>query len=305
MKILVVGGTGMVGASAALRLKSLGHDVTIAARKPSSTAAGQPLGELPFVAVDYIEVEPDLALLSRFDALVFTAGNDVRHLPSGGNESAHWQRANAISVPRYFAAAKQAGVKQAVLIGSFYPQAAPYLVAKNPYVASRLAADEGVRKLASDEFKVVVLNAPFIVGEVPGAPVPAYRGMAAWALGLLPQMPRYTIAGGVNVISTTTLTDAIVGALERGQNGKAYLIGDENLTFQDFFGLYFKAAGDDKPLEILDQEHPFLPDAAIYAGRGNTIYYDPDPAEVAELGYRRHDVTREIQTIVDAARAGR
>jgi hypothetical protein len=242
--------------------------------------------------------------LSRFDALVFTAGNDVRHLPPGGEEAVHWHRANSISVPRYFAAAKNAGVKKAVLIGSFYPQAAPYLVARNPYVASRLAADEGVRKLASDEFQVVVLNAPFVVGEVPGAPVPAYRGMAAWALGLLPQIPRVAIAGGVNVISNTTLTDAIVGALQRGRNGKAYLIGDQNLSFQDFFGLYFKAAGDYAPLEVWDREHPFLPDAAVYAGRGNTIYYEPDPQEVAELGYRRNDVAREIQQIVNATREG-
>ena len=32
MKILVIGGTGMIGGHAALYLKSQGHDVTVAAR---------------------------------------------------------------------------------------------------------------------------------------------------------------------------------------------------------------------------------------------------------------------------------
>ena len=34
MKILVVGGTGLLGGHAALYLQALGHDVTLAARSP-------------------------------------------------------------------------------------------------------------------------------------------------------------------------------------------------------------------------------------------------------------------------------
>jgi len=300
MKIIVIGGTGMIGGHAALRLRSLGHEVSIAARKPA--AEGSALTGFPFHRLDYVEDEPDGQLLSGFDVVVFAAGNDVRHLPPDSNEVAHWQRANSLGVPRFLAAAKAAGVRHAILIGSFYPQAAPHLVEKNSYVASRLAADKGARALASDDFHLVVLNAPFVIGHMPGLVVPMFHSIALWALGRMPQVERYIIAGGVNVISTDTLTDAIVGALARGQNGKAYLIGDENLSFQDYFGLFFKAAGDDRPLGIRDREHPFLPDSAILAGRGATIYYEPDQAEVAELGYRRRDIERTVRLIVDAYR---
>jgi dihydroflavonol-4-reductase len=34
MKILVVGGTGMIGGHAALHLQALGHDVSVAGRNP-------------------------------------------------------------------------------------------------------------------------------------------------------------------------------------------------------------------------------------------------------------------------------
>jgi dihydroflavonol-4-reductase len=298
MKILVVGGTGLIGGHAALRLKSLGHDVEIAARKPA--APGSALTELHFHRIDYVNEPADRDLLARFDAVVFAAGNDVRHIPKDGDEHAHWRRANSESVPRFLAAAKQAGIRHAILIGSFYPQAAPHLVARNSYIASRLAADEGARALADETYHVVALNAPFVVGDVPGLVVPVLQAMANWALGRIPQIERFAMAGGVNVISTDTLTDAIVAALARGQNGKAYLIGDQNLTFQDYFGLFFKAAGDPEPLEVRDQEHPFLPDSAILAGRGRTIYYPTSPAEVAELNYRQNDVARTIAMIVAA-----
>ena len=38
MKVLVVGGTGLIGGHAALELLAAGHEVTLMARKPPSTA---------------------------------------------------------------------------------------------------------------------------------------------------------------------------------------------------------------------------------------------------------------------------
>jgi len=303
MKLLIVGGNGMVGGHAALRFTAKGHAVTIAARTPPM--AGTPLGALPFVRIDYI-ADVATAPLAGYDAMIFAAGQDVRHVPAGENADQHWQRANAEAAPRFFAAAKAAGIKQAVLIGSFYPQAAPELVATSAYVAGRLAADEGVRALADASFHVTVLNAPFIIGYVPGLVVPSAQAMARWALGQLP-LPRTAPPGGVNVISCDTLTDAMEGALIGGgssyqKNGRAYLIGDENRTFQDYLGLFFRAAGDECPLDVVDEPHKLVPDSAILRGRGSTIYYDANPAEVALLGYRRHDIARTVGLIVNAVK---
>ncbi len=300
MRILVVGGTGMVGGDAAIRLRSLGHDVEIGARKPPAGTTA--MAQMPFNRIDYVNDRADVAMLARFDAVLFAAGNDVRHIPRDDNPDAHWARVNSAAVPAFAATAKQAAVKTFVLIGSFYPQAAPHLLGTNAYIDSRLAADEGVRALADDRFRAVVLNAPFIIGHVDGLDQPGARTYANWALGRLPQFPRWTIPGGVNVISITTLTDAIVGALERGQNGKAYLIGDRNMSFREYFGSYLRAAGDTAPLDVRDEPHPLIGDSAVLAGRGSTIYYEPDPTEAAELGYRRDDVDRTIDQIVAAYR---
>lgn len=295
MKILVVGGAGMIGGHAALYLRSRGHQVSIAGRNPP--AAGTPLGELEFLRCDYIANDLPPSALARFDALVFAAGNDIRHLPAQESAAAHWQRANVEGVPRFFAAARAAGVRHAVNVGSFYPQARPQLVESNAYVRSRKLADEGVRALATPEFRTISVNAPFVAGAVPGLEVGMFKAYTQYAQGRFAPMPEFAPPGGVNFISTSSLSQAIEGALARGENGKAYLVGDQNLSFQDFFGAFFRAV--DRPVPpVLDQEHPMLPDSAIYFGRGNTLYYEPDAAETALLGYRRNDVIRTVGEIV-------
>ena len=299
MKILVVGGTGMIGGHAALHLQSLGHDLTIAARKPA--AAGSALAELPFLAGDYVANDFTREELSGFDALVFAAGNDVRHVPADEDADAHWVRANAKGVPRFFAAARDAGIRHAVNVGSFYPQAAPDVLPSSSYARSRKMSDDGARALASPEFRVMSVNAPFVVGSVPGLVVPMFEAYTRYAEGLFAPMPAFAPPGGVNFISAQSLSEAIAGALEHGQSDVAYLVGDENLTYQDYFGHFFRAAGKDAP-PIIDQEHPMLPDAALLAGRGNSIFYEPDPAEAALLGYRRNDIARTVDEIVSQYR---
>lgn len=291
MKILVVGGAGMIGGHAALHLQGQGNQVAIAGRNPP--VPGTPLGELQFLRCDYTAADPPRAQLAQFDALVFAAGNDIRHVPAGTDPAAHWQRANVEAVPRFFAAAREAGVRHAVHIGSFYPQAMPALVESNPYVRSRKLADDGARALATAQFRVLSVNAPFVVGNVPGLVVGMFKAYTDYALGRFAPMPEFAPPGGVNFISTLSLSEAVHGALLRGDSGKAYLVGDQNLSFQDFFGAFFRAAGRPPP-PVLDQEHPMLPDAAIYFGRGNTLYYEPDAAEAKLLGYRRGDVLRTI-----------
>jgi uncharacterized protein YbjT (DUF2867 family) len=122
-----------------------------------------------------------------------------------------------------------------------------------------------------------------------------------YALGQMAPLPVYAPAGGVNFISTQSLSEAIAGALLRGESGKAYLVGDENWTFADYLSVFFETVGKPQAVPALDQEHPLLPDSMLYAGRGTLFYYEPDAAEQALLGYRRHDVRPAIVAAVRQA----
>ena len=295
MKVLVVGGTGALGGHAALHLAAKGHDVSIGGRNPANPAT--PMAAMPFVQGDYVAGDFTPDRLRGFDWVVFAAGNDPRHVPQGADFADFLQKANHIGVPAFFAACRDAGVKRAVQLGSYYHQAAPHLVAGNSYIQSRKAACEGARAQACDGFGVVSVNAPFMVGSVPGLPSMIFEPYVQWAQGKL-AIPAYGPAGGTNFMSFRSLSEAIEGALLRGDSGRAYLVGDADLSFTDYFQLFFKAAGSATVLDERDEEHPLLPDIAIPQGRGNWVRVNPDPAEVAQLGYRRDDVAAAVADLV-------
>lgn len=291
MKILIVGGTGLIGGHAALRLAGRGHAVTIAGRTPP--APKTPLGELNFARIDYLNDVPPKQM-EGFEALLFAAGNDIRHVPKGADYFDHVWHTNAVAQPRFFAAARTAGIRTAINIGSYYPHVMPEALASNPYMRSRKAAHDGCAALAGAGFKVVSLDAPFVIGAVPGL-VTMFQAYVQYAEGLIPGMPVFAPPGGVNFISTNSISDAVETVLgAQGENAKAYLIGDQNLSFQQYFGAFFEALGKPTP-PILDQEHPMLPDGAMPWGRGKTLFFEADPADTALLGYRRNDVLRAIR----------
>jgi len=296
MKVLVVGGTGALGGHAALHLAKAGHDVTISGRGPAAPQ-GTPLTGLGYMQGDYIAGDFGPERLEGFDWVVFAAGNDPRHVPRGQNFAEWLYRANHEALPAFFAAARQAGVARAIQLGSFYFQAAPHLLEGSAYIRSRQAACEGARAEGAPGFDVVSVNAPFMVGTVPGLPSAVFEPYVKWAKGQIP-IPFYAPTGGTNFMSFRSLSEAIEGALLRGEPGKAYLVGDENLSFRDYFQLFFDAVGNPVQLEARDEELPLLPDVAIPQGRGNFIRYEPDPAETALLGYRRHDVAAAVKDIV-------
>lgn len=296
MKVLVVGGTGALGGHAALHLAAQGHDVTISGRGKGANP-DTPLVKLGYLQGDYVAGDFTADRLKGFDWVVFAAGNDPRHVPQGEDFEAWLHKANHVALPAFFAAAREAGVKRAIQLGSFYFQAAPELLATNSYIRSRLAACEGARAEGRPGFDVVSVNAPFMVGTVPGLPSEIFQPYVQWAKGLIP-IPFFAPTGGTNFMSFQSLSEAIEGALLRGEPGKAYLVGDENLSFRDYFQLFFDAVGSDVKLEERDEELPLLPDIAIPQGRGNYIRYEPDAAETALLGYRRNDVAAAVKEIV-------
>ncbi|WP_027502215.1 NAD-dependent epimerase/dehydratase family protein [Rhodococcus sp. UNC363MFTsu5.1] len=302
MKILIVGGTGMIGAHTALHLRDQGNDVTVAARNPLTDDS--PVRDFPVLLGDYTEQTFTAAQLEPFEGIVFAAGQDIRHIGRGVDEAAFWEKTQSGGVPRFAALAKRAGVARFVQVGSYYHHLRPDLADTLPYVAARKAADEGARALADDSFNVSTLNPPNILGVSPGASAKRYRRMFSWAAGNEPAIPDFAPAGGTNYMSVRLLAEAISGALQRAESGKAYLIGDQNLTFREYFQMLVDASGGNRTIEERNEEHPLLPDGFIVQGRGNVISYEP--AETALLGYTLGDCARaigEMHQIVMAASA--
>ena len=98
-KILIVGGTGLTGAHAALYLRDQGHEVTIMSRKAPAMAC---LQALPHIAANYVDNDVAAETLAHFDSMVFAAGADLRQFPPGEDEASFYERVNIQGIPNFF-----------------------------------------------------------------------------------------------------------------------------------------------------------------------------------------------------------
>lgn len=303
-RILVVGATGMIGSHISADLVARGDQVTVMSRRGPSDRDPSAVAGLPRLIADYTDARQSPAELEGFDAIVFSAGNDIRHVPADEEDAGFWERMQSGGVPRFAARAKAAGVARFVQIGSYYHQLHPEWTQRIPYVAARRDADEGARALSGDGFAAMTLNPPSIVGADERA-LRRFARMIAWVRGELDEPALFAPPGGTNYMSVRSLSQAVQGALDAGEAGHAYLVGDQNLTYREYFQLLADVAGSDRVIEERDEEHPFQPDRFIVQGRGAVISYEPSADETALLGYVRDDVERAAAEIVAAVDARR
>ncbi|MBT8140006.1 MAG: nuclear transport factor 2 family protein [Gammaproteobacteria bacterium] len=293
MNILVVGGTGPLGSYIALHLKAEGHEVSIASR--NLPQASHVASALPWLACNYLNQDVSQDSLAHYQAIVFAAGSDPRHVPEGEDPDAHFLHANGEMLPAFARRARDAGVAKFIHIGSFYPHVLPGYIESNVYVRSRHLAAQRVCELSNNKFSAISLDAPFVVGMPKGMKDPMWMAYLSYARGIYADVESFGPAGGTNFISVRSLAQAVSGALARGEAGKAYLLGDENLSFARFFQYFFNAVGKAVVVASIDRAHPMLPDEAIMQGRGNTVAYEPDSHDVEVLGYQRNDVGPMIE----------
>lgn len=300
-RVLVAGGTGFIGSHVAELLAERGDQVTVLSRGEFRAEDPPAIQGMPRLIADYTSSALDARALEGFDAVVFAAGNDIRHVTEDAEDDAFWGRVQRDGVPGFAALAKRAGIERFVQIGSYYHQLHPEWAEAMPYVAARRDADEGARALTGDGFAAITLNPPSIVGATPGRALRRFARMIAWVRGELPEPELFAPAGGTNYMSVRSLAQAAAGAIDFGTPGHAYLVGDENLTYRGYFQLLADAAGSSRVIEERDEPHPYQPDRFIVQGRGKVIEYEPDPAEVALLGYVRGDVGPALERIVREA----
>lgn len=306
MRVLVVGGTGLIGWHTARELLRRGHAVTAMARRRP------PAGSLP-PGAGHLQADMsalDGGALAGFDAVVHAAGSDYRNLaPRPALD--FYRRINVDASARLFAAARKAGARRAVFVTTYYHAVRPELARRHPYVASRAESEPAAFAAAGAELELVVVQPPYVLGAVPG------RAAVGPAIARYVRSPAPLLAppGGTNWIGVTALAEAIATALERGRPGARYLVGDEDIAWADLVARFALAAGRARPVRVVPR--PILRAAAggiaLYARLAgkeagvrprdwidvvcDSLYYDPS-GPAAELGHRRGDIDQEIRALV-------
>ncbi len=229
MESFVTGGSGFVGAATIARLVERGHRVRAMSRSATSDATVRAAGAEP-VRCDLENVAA--GHLAGADVVVHAAA----FVEAWGPADA-WERINVDGTRRMLAAAREAGVKRFIHIGTeaalvhgqalrdadeSYPLAldSPY-----PYCRTKARAEQAVRA-ANDPatgFETLVLRPRFIWGPGDRTLLPAILDMA--------RAGRWSWVDHGRALTSTTyignLVDAIELALTRGVPGAAYFILDD------------------------------------------------------------------------------
>jgi nucleoside-diphosphate-sugar epimerase len=259
-RVFVIGGTGFLGYHAIQEFLADGWEVTALGLPPAPPADLYPASVK--VILRDLEAATDeelLALLRGHDALVFAAGLDDRvllHRPA----YPRFYHANVEVPVRVLRLAKQAGVKRAAVLGSYFahfnrlwPEAK--LAEHHPYIRSRVEQEKAVNSISGLE--VDILELPYVFGRMP------VRGWKPLWTPLIKYLRSSTtilyMKGGTACVSARTVGRGVLAAIKRGEAGKCYPIGQENLTWTQM--LTRLAAADGREVRVTA-----LPDGLIKTG---------------------------------------
>jgi hypothetical protein len=144
--------------------------------------------------------------------------------------------ANVIPVERLVRLAGEAGMTAGVVMGSyftFFNRTRPEmkLAVRHPYIRSRLEQQTRGFAAAKPGFRLMFLELPFIFGAIPGKK-PLWTPLVNYLHSGFPVVcPR----GGTAVVAVTSVAEAAVEALERGEGGGLYPIAAANLGWEELF----------------------------------------------------------------------
>ncbi len=243
MNIFVTGASGFVG-GAFVKHAAARHAITAMSRSAASDAKIRAAGGEP-VRCSLDDVSP--AQMGGAEAIVHCAA----YVEDWGPWSEYW-RFNVEGTTRTLAAAKEAGVRRFVHIGTeaalfhgqpmrdvdeTYPLA---LRSPFPYSRTKAWAEKAVRAANAPGFETIVVRPRMVWGPGDQTILPAIRIMAARG--------RFAWIDGGRIRTSTSyignLAYAIELALTKGRPGEAYFaIDGQTVIFREFLTRMAKAAG--------------------------------------------------------------
>jgi dihydroflavonol-4-reductase len=240
MKAFLTGATGFVGSHVARALADGGAELRLLVRASSRTDNIDNI-TAERVTGDLLQPETLAAALGGCDALFHVAA-DYRLWV---RNPAEMYRANVTGTRALLEAARQAGVRRAVVTSSVATigftrngapadEDSPVSLADmvGDYKRSKFMAEQAAIAASSSAggagFEVVVVNPTTPVGEQDIKPTPTGRIIVDF---LKRRFPAY-VDTGLNLVDVHEVARGHVLAFERGRAGERYILGGENLTLK-------------------------------------------------------------------------
>jgi len=191
-----------------------------------------------------------LGYLKGYDGLVFAAGADDRLTPKKP-AAPFFHQANVETCTRLLRLAREAGIKRAVVLGSYFahfhriwPELR--LAERHPYIRSRVEQEKAATSIPG--ITAAVLELPYIFGRLP---VQGWKPLWTPLIKYIRSSPiLFYMKGGSACITAKTAGQAVLGALEKVTASGCFPIGDENLTWSEL--LTRLAAADKRRVRVVN-----------------------------------------------------
>jgi dihydroflavonol-4-reductase len=306
MKALVTGATGLLGGHIVRELQTRGHTVRALARPTSDRSSLSGL-DVEVVTGDVLQPDSLIAAAAGCEVIVHAAAI----FAYSGHAAAELDAVARTGTRNVMAAAHRAGVTKVVVTSSSVVLGAEAGVVVKDETSGRMVdprLDYAASKCRQEEaaFAAAAELALPLVSVLPTLCVGPYDHRLgesnAILITYLKDPYRTSWLGGCNVAAAADVAVGHVLAAERGAAGRRYLLGGENLTWQDLHRQVSELCGVPGPLVVANHTASFLAGSVyeligLVTGKrppttreqahmvGRYYWYSHDRAAV-ELGYR-------------------
>ena len=251
MKIIIIGGNGLLGSYTASEALQRGHKVTILSRKAGTGNVNNSEG-IRFSQGNVYELSSDelKTIFEGHDAVVYSYNIDDREIQKRpAYEAFHYDHVTVCE--KVLLAAKNSGVQKFIVFGSYftyfnekYPELK--LADKHCYIKTRCEQRDMILHHSSDGFKTYVLELPYILGVLPGK-VPPWTLFLSMLSGKGRQAVFFK-KGGTAAVTAGQVGNATINIIEGNQESESIPLCGVNLSWTDIANTYFELTRKPKTL---------------------------------------------------------
>ncbi|REJ78078.1 MAG: NAD-dependent epimerase/dehydratase family protein [Acidobacteria bacterium] len=289
-KILITGGTGFLGAHIVRKFLDAGEKNL---RVMASSVPEWMTDEGIEPAVGSVTDEKDVtAAVKDVSAIYHLAGKVSRD----NEDAAVMNRVHVQGTRILCEAATKAKVKTIILASSsgtiaiserdeildetFPPPME--LISRFAYYSSKFYQEKtAVENFSGKGQKLVIINPSLLLG-----PGDERLSSTKPVLDFLARKIPYTPSGGLNFVDVRDTADAFVNSLDKGEHREKYLLGAENMTFEEFFGRLERLSGISAPMLRVPKSFS-VPAAnfvdSFFKSRKNASPIEAKEVEIAEM----------------------
>ena len=234
MKVLVTGGTGLLGRNIILILQEKGHDIVLLLRNPKKFSVKDE--KIQIVGGDILEISDIEKAITDCDVVIHAAADTVQN-----HRSIDDYEVNTIGTKNILNACEKHGIQKVIHVSSagcfgYGDLENPgkennpirYPSNKSFYLLSKLHAQMFVQDYSRSRH-IVTISPTFMIGSLDFGPSSGKI--------ILMGIKKFVFCppGGKNFVHVEDVASACVNAIDCGKSGENYIIGNENLSYYNFF----------------------------------------------------------------------